>query len=518
MTVGGRGGKFVVAGGAGAGHGGAAAGGGDGCGACCFEADPEAVRHEERWVYVGEGAGSYSQVANMEMVGAGRGEFEKEKYTTATGWRLRTCCVGITCFLTVLAILLPIAWANDWWSAPMPGMDVGNECLGIDSVAMMESMDEHSVMFRENCCLQGYANFCGQAPATPAPEKLVVHDKYYTQVKNVHVPHMVPVPIPPPPRQVITHKVYVHTAAYDCTEGLSVFKSQWSPQHQRYCCYKSHVACTTKVSYRPHYHTITRVKHVTVPVHVPVPAPPARVINHIVNVPIHDAPQVIKVPVPGHPHVVPKYIHEKHYVPVPEPSAPKYHTVPVPVPVKEPGKVIKVPVPLPPKTIVKNKVIYKTRHVKVKHVYDCEAGFENWKYGWSSAKQSWCCSHKSKGCAGTWHGDGLTKSIVTHVTEHVGHGHSYVESPSVVHVHHYHHYHSGSSVIDDGDAGVVGGDVTYDGSYDGGDDGELDGKFDGATDGGSFDGSHSWSSDGSFGDSHSWSSSDLEDFEKKKKK
>ena len=36
-------------------------------------------------VYVGEGGGSYSQVANMEMVGAGRGEFEKEKYTTVTG-------------------------------------------------------------------------------------------------------------------------------------------------------------------------------------------------------------------------------------------------------------------------------------------------------------------------------------------------------------------------------------------------------------------------------------------------
>ena len=35
---------------------------------------------------------------------------------------------------------------------------------------------------------------------------------------------------------------------------------------------------------------------------------------------------------------VPKYIHEKHYVPVPEPSPPKYHSVPVPVPVHEPGK------------------------------------------------------------------------------------------------------------------------------------------------------------------------------------
>eukprot|EP00913_Durusdinium_trenchii_P003917 g3626.t1 len=72
----------VVAGGGG---GGAMAGGVDGCGGCCFEADPEAVKTEERWVYVGEGAGSYSQVANMEMVGAGRGEFEKEKQTTVKG-------------------------------------------------------------------------------------------------------------------------------------------------------------------------------------------------------------------------------------------------------------------------------------------------------------------------------------------------------------------------------------------------------------------------------------------------
>ena len=30
------------------------------------------------------------------------------------------------------------------------------------------------------------------------------------------------------------------------SSGLGVFKNQWSPQHQRYCCYKSHVACTTK--------------------------------------------------------------------------------------------------------------------------------------------------------------------------------------------------------------------------------------------------------------------------------
>lgn len=503
---------------------GGAAGGGaamGGCGAVCFE--PDGVKTEERWVYKGAGMGSYAQVGSMEMVGMGKGDFEKEKTVVATGTRMRFACIGMICFAFLLTLLIAGLWLfgsdQPGFSPPMmddPACDVGLPNLA----ALDEPLKTH-------CCDLGVAAFCevlGGAPAPKPVDKIVIHDKYYTHVKNVHVPHMVPVPIPPPPRRVITHKVYVHTAAYDCTEGLSVFKSQWSPQHQRYCCYKSHVACTTKVTYRPHYHTITHVKHVTVPVHVPVPAPPARVINHIVNVPIHDAPQVIKVPVPGHPHVVPKYIHEKHYVPVPEPSAPKYHSVPVPVPVKEPGEVIKVPVPLPPKTIVKNKVIYRTRHVKVKHVYDCDAGFENWKYGWSSSKQSWCCSHKSKGCAGTWHGDGLTKSVVTHVTEHVGHGHSYVESPSVVHVHHYHHYKSGSSDVD-GNADVVGGDVTYGGSYDGGDadvvggdvtyDGGDDGEFDGATDGGSF-GSHSWSSGGSWSGSHSWSSDDV-DLEKKKK-
>eukprot|EP00913_Durusdinium_trenchii_P029567 g27714.t1 len=78
-------GRGVVVAGGGGGGGGAAAVGG--CGGCCFEADPESQRTEERWVYKGAGQGSYSQVANMEMVGAGRGEFEKEKSTTVAGYR-----------------------------------------------------------------------------------------------------------------------------------------------------------------------------------------------------------------------------------------------------------------------------------------------------------------------------------------------------------------------------------------------------------------------------------------------
>jgi len=268
---------------------------------------------------------------------------------------------------------------------------------------------------KQLCCSQGYTHFCQQQ------QKDITHnvDQYFYHVKDVKVNHVVPVPVPPPPRKVITHKVMVHTHAFDCDAGIDNWQHTWSSQHQRYCCYLRHIGCHTKVEYRPHYHTITQTKHVSVPVPVPVPAPPAQVITHVQNVPVHDAPQVIKVPTPGAPHIVPKYVHQKHYVPVPEPSPPQYHNVPVPVKVTDPGKVINVPVPLPSQTIVKNKVLYKTRHVQVQHIYDCNAGFSNWMSGWSSAKKSWCCANQQRGCPGS-HSGQLAKTVVTGVTTHEG--------------------------------------------------------------------------------------------------
>ena len=74
------------------------------------------MKTEERWVYVGDGAGSYSQVTNMEMVGHGRGECEKEQLTTVGGWRVRACCVVFGCILFLLAVLLPFGFLNNWWS------------------------------------------------------------------------------------------------------------------------------------------------------------------------------------------------------------------------------------------------------------------------------------------------------------------------------------------------------------------------------------------------------------------
>ena len=155
-----------------------------------------------------------------------------------------------------------------------------------------------------------------------------------------------------------------------------------------------------------------------------------------------DPSPVIKIKTAGPPRVVKHYVTKKHYVPEPVPSPPTYHYKPVPVTVHVPGKVVHVPVPMPAKTIYKEIPITKVQHVVQKRYYDCVAGIKNWHYGWSKTKKSWCCSHEQRGCPGTWQGDGLTKTIVTGVTQHIGHGHVHV-------IHHVHHYSTSSHDVDD---------------------------------------------------------------------
>eukprot|EP00913_Durusdinium_trenchii_P001160 g1067.t1 len=344
-----------------------------GCGGVCYEVDPESVRTEEKLVYMGAGMGSYQQVSSMEMVGAGKGDFEKEKMRRLSGGAVGgAACIGIA-FLFLL-----IGFLNNWWQ---PAAAPVNECAMLSATA---DTRQHCAAERTNCSnpIGSRAYFpaavlrpwqrssCAAARATRTSARSKM---------DVKVDHTVPIPVPPPPRKVITHKVMVHTHAFDCDEGAGNLLSTWSTQQQRYCCYLRQIGCHTKA--------------------------------------ICSSTEC--VPTPGAPNVVPKYVHQKHYVPVPEPSPPQYHSVPVPVPVTDPGKVIKVPVPLAPQTIVKNKVLYKTRHVQVQHIYDCNAGFSNWMSGWSSDKKSWCCAHEQRGCPGS-HSGQLSKTVVTGVTTHEG--------------------------------------------------------------------------------------------------
>eukprot|EP00913_Durusdinium_trenchii_P018826 g17692.t2 len=97
-----------------------------GCGAVCYEVDPESVQTEEKLVYAGAGRGSYQQVSSMEMVGRGRGDFEKEKVVVssgtppdAQGGLLRAGAVGGSVCLGIVCIFLLIGFLNNWWQTPM---------------------------------------------------------------------------------------------------------------------------------------------------------------------------------------------------------------------------------------------------------------------------------------------------------------------------------------------------------------------------------------------------------------
>lgn len=102
-----------------------------GCAGVCYEVDEEAVKVEERLAFVGAGNGSYQQVSNMEMVGKGRGDFEKEQVVVATGYKLNTAVCGGCAFLFVLGIFLLLGFGNSWWQPAydMPvGMSPMTEC------------------------------------------------------------------------------------------------------------------------------------------------------------------------------------------------------------------------------------------------------------------------------------------------------------------------------------------------------------------------------------------------------
>ena len=52
--------------------------------------------------------------------------------------------------------------------------------------------------------------------------------------------------------------------------------------------------------------------------------------------------------------------------------------------------------------------------------YNCHSGYSNWFFGWSAHKKSWCCDHRHLGCPGTWHG---SYHLHTNILHGVGHAH-----------------------------------------------------------------------------------------------
>lgn len=47
---------------------------------------------------------------------------------------------------------------------------------------------------------------------------------------------------------------------------------------------------------------------------------------------------------------------------------------------------------------------YSSLHIRNQPHYQCDAGYDNWRYSWSKQKQDFCCRTRSKGCTGFFGG------------------------------------------------------------------------------------------------------------------
>lgn len=227
-----------------------------------------------------------------------------------------------------------------------------------------------------------------------AHPKHIIEKNFYSVKTKTHVVHD-PVHIPGP----TIHKTLTEPAEplYNCFSGYHNWKSLWTPDQKKYCCYKFSRACQSKTIQHVRYHTVVQNKNVPVPVPKPIPIhlpPPA---PEVIKVPVHLPPpprKVVKVPypVPGtppEPKVITKVIKYNKRVPVP---VVVHKTEKIPVPVKRTKIVkVKVPVPSPP------KIVYKKVKV-MSHPYDCKEGLHSWQDVWSHSKRLYCCWKTKVGC------------------------------------------------------------------------------------------------------------------------
>ncbi|CAK9020942.1 unnamed protein product [Durusdinium trenchii] len=234
-----------------------------GCYQVCFEGDPSAVQTQERWAYVGEGRGSYSQETNVEYVGGGKGNLEKQVSVSYGAWRVRVCCIGLIALaiLSILGVLLyhylhrapgsnPIeepdcfTGLHDWQNLWNPSHQAfccdkyGRGCpdhTPRDRVVVEHVRDVHH-----------QPGHIFHVPVPMRPETRVVYKTHYVQAPpHVIVQHD---PAPPPPRPEFH---------YDCNAGFSNWYFGWSVNKKSWCCDNMRMGCpgSWHGSYHLHVHS-----------------------------------------------------------------------------------------------------------------------------------------------------------------------------------------------------------------------------------------------------------------------
>lgn len=343
----------------------------------------------ERWEVVGKGKGSYERVTSLKYVGEGHGSISKEPNVLISG---RSPVIGAIVCMLCLPVLLGLGYLLIWSESPTGADDVLVPPVATepDCVTGFHDWENSWTKEQQSYCCSHFQRGC--APLVREVPKWVVHD--------VNVPVNVPVKkeVPVPVTKVQTVQVKAPDP-YECHDTASV--DAWSADHQRWCCYAASVGCKPIIVDKTVYKKVTKIKEVPVPHYIEPKEPKVHIVHKEVPYEVPGTPKIIPVKLPR------KVIYKDRVQVVPKlikvPEAGKVQIVHKPVPHPVHGKAIYVKVPV------------------VKDSYDCDEGFENWFFGWSSVKKHFCCKTEQKGCPHTWHG---SLHLHTHVAHVEGEGHA----------------------------------------------------------------------------------------------
>jgi len=210
---------------------------------CCEEScfgDAPVERHG--YQFVGFGHGSFSQVNDMEFVGRGRGNYEKQQRTHVDGYRCRPLCAGIVTGVAILVTLSIVAatviQSSASTMADSPGDPTGifNHVTGVGaangpsydcSLGFENWQDAWTVKHQRWCCF---------LESRGCAEKVVHRDHFIHVVRHGDDMH-----------GHFSHYFAGGDAAYDtqsqiydCTMGIPSWQSLWSQSKKVWCCDHSH--------------------------------------------------------------------------------------------------------------------------------------------------------------------------------------------------------------------------------------------------------------------------------------
>ncbi|CAL1137980.1 unnamed protein product [Cladocopium goreaui] len=206
------------------------------CEDSCFNDGPR--RERQGYHYVGHGHGSFSQVNEMEFVGRGRGNYEKQHRTLVQGYQCRPQCVAIASGALLVATIFIIAAILHAQNAQNAAAD--DATPGIfrhpGNVRGTGAYDcnlgfEH---WREAWTLR-HQRWCCFSENKACAEKIVHHDHYIQVIRHGdamhgHFSH----------RIAASYDPEADNQIYDCTMGIPSWQSLWSQSKKVWCCDHSH--------------------------------------------------------------------------------------------------------------------------------------------------------------------------------------------------------------------------------------------------------------------------------------